>query len=378
MKTIRLARSVVGRREADAVTNVLIDDGYLGMGSEVQRFEIDLAEFLGVSAKNVVCVNSGTSAVMLAAQAVLDPGDEVLVQSLTFVATFQALQASRIIPVACEVLPQTATIDLEDAARRITPRTRAIMPVHYASNPGNLDSIYEFAAVHGLRVIEDAAHAFGCMYRGRLIGSFGDIQCFSFDGIKNITSGEGGAIISADPKVLELVRDARLLGVERDTERRFTGQRSWDFDVKHLGYRCHLSNLLAAIGRTQLKRFPLGFAPKRVALAKLYREMLAASPGLVLFESELGPIVPHIQPVRVLNGLRDKLRLHLQEVGVETGIHYKPNHLLTLFGGGKISLPVTEQIYSELLSLPLHPDLQLDDVAHVCNAIRNFYQKMNQ
>lgn len=378
MNNIRLARSIVGESEVAAVTAILVGDGYLGMGGEVQRFENELAAFLGAPEGNVVCVNSGTSAIMLATQALLKPGDEVLVQSLTFVATFQALQAAGAVPVACEVLPETATIDLNDAARRITSRTRAIMPVHYASNPGDLDAIYRFAAQHGLRVIEDAAHAFGCTYRGRQIGSFGDVQCFSFDGIKNITSGEGGAIVSADPVVLGRVKDARLLGIERDTERRFAGQRSWEFDVKRLGHRCHMSNVLAAIGRVQLQRFAGEFAPRRVALAQRYRELLAQIPGLALFETDLGPIVPHLQPVRVLAARRDALRAYLQAAGIETGIHYKPNHLLTLFGGGQISLPVTEQVFAELLSLPLHPGLQDADVVRVCGAIRNFFGQINK
>ena len=378
MNNVRLARSIVGEREAAAVAQILIGDGYLGMGAEVQRFETELAAFLGVPTGHVVCVNSGTAAIMLATQAVVAPGDEVLVQSLTFVATFQALQAAGAVPVACEVLPETATIDLVDAARRITSRTRAIMPVHYASNPGDLDAIYRFAAQHGLRVIEDAAHAFGCTHRGRMIGSFGDVQCFSFDGIKNITSGEGGAVVSADPVVLERVKDARLLGIERDSERRFAGQRSWEFDVKRPGHRCHMSNVLAAIGRVQLQRFAGEFAPQRVALARRYWELLAPIPGLALFATDLGPIVPHLQPVRVLGGRRDALRTHLQAAGVETGIHWKPNHLLTLFGGGKTPLPVTEQVYGELLSLPLHPGLQPEDVERVCSAVQNFFSLINR
>ena len=372
MNTVRLARSIVGENEAEAVARVLTADGYLGMGSEVQRLETELAEFFGLPANNVACVNSGTTALTLAAQAALDPGDEVLVQSLTFVATFQALLAAGVVPVSCEVIPDTVTIDLEDAARRLNPRTRAVMPVHYASNPGDLDAIYRFAAQHGLRVIEDAAHAFGCTHAGRKIGSFGDVQCFSFDGIKNITSGEGGAVISRDLALMERVKDARLLGIEKDTERRFAGERSWEFDVKRSGHRAHMSNVLAAIGRVQLKRFVSEFAPQRVALATRYRQRLGSVPGLALLQTELGPVVPHIQPLRVMDGRRDALRTHLLGKGIESGIHYKPNHLLTLFGGGRTSLPITEKLYGELVSLPLHPGLQIADVDRVCDAVLKF------
>ncbi len=368
---IRLSRSIVGRAEADAASRVILDDGYLGMGAEVALFEADLAAYLGVGAAQVSCVSSGTAAVQLAVQAVVEPGDEVLVQSLTFVATFQAIAAAGAVPVACDVTPATVTIDLADAARRCTPRTRAIMPVHYASNPGDLDAIYAFARERGLRVIEDAAHAFGCTYNGRKIGSAADVACFSFDGIKNITSGEGGAVVTSDPLINARVRDARLLGVEKDSEKRYRGQRSWDFDVSRQGYRYHMSNIFAAIGRTQLARLDREFAPARVALAGRYRAALGDAPGVRLFDTALGPVVPHIQPVRILDGRRDAVREQLEAARIQTGIHYKPNHLLTRFGGGTPPLPVTEALYDELLSLPLHPGVTAADVDRVCGIVRS-------
>ena len=359
--SIRLAKSVIGRAEADAVTRVLLEDGYLGMGREVQRFEEEIAAFLGIDRSRVACVASGTAAVHLAVQAIVPPGGEVLVQSLTFVATYQAIHAAGAVPVSCEVRPDTVRIDLDDAERRVTAKTRAIMPVHYASNPAGLDDVYRFAERHGLRVIEDAAHAFGCRHDGRLVGTFGDTACFSFDGIKNITSGEGGVVVTSDAEVARRVSDARLLGVERDAERRFAGERSWEFDVRAPGYRYHMSNVHAAIGRVQLRRFPSEFAPRRQALARRYRARLADVPGIQLLDADLDAIVPHMQPIRVLGGRRDALRARLESAGIGTGIHYKPNHLLTLFGNGHPRLPVTEQLYEELLSLPLHPEL--DDAA---------------
>lgn len=358
--------------EAGAVSRVLLEDGYLGMGKEVQTFEEEIAQFLGIPREWVVCVNSGTAALHLAVQAVTQPENEVLVQSLTFVATFQAIAAAGARPIACEVLTETITLDLGDAEKRVTPNTRAVMPVHYASNPGDLEGIYAFAGRHGLRVIEDAAHAFGCLYKGRKIGSVGDIVCFSFDGIKNITSGEGGAVVTKDPEVAQRVRDARLLGIERDTEKRYAGQRSWEFDVHYRGYRYHLSNVLAAIGRVQLQRYPEEFAPQRVALAQLYRRRLAEVSGLRLLKTNLDEVVPHIQPVRVLGGHRDALKEFLGKQGIETGIHYLPNHLLSFFDGGRLHLPVTELLYSELLSLPLHPELTETEVGWICDQVAAF------
>jgi dTDP-4-amino-4,6-dideoxygalactose transaminase len=369
---IHISRAVVGAAELEGMGRVMREDGYLGMGREVRAFEQELQEYLGGGDRQVICLNSGTAALHLAVAAVTDPGDEVLVQSLTFVATFQAISAAGAVPVACEVYPETATLDLEDAARRVTPRTRAVMPVHYASNPGDLEAMYGFARRYGLRVIEDAAHAFGCTYEGRKIGSFGDLACFSFDGIKNITSGEGGAVVTSDPGVIQAVQDARLLGVQRDTEKRYQGARSWEFDVQQQGYRYHLSNLFAAIGRVQLRRFEGEFKPRRLALARTYRGAFAGLGDVQLLHGDPGPIVPHIFPIRVLNGKRDGLRQFLLDRGIECGIHYKPNHLLSLYGGGRERLPVTERLYEELLTLPLHAALQDEEIGQVTAAVTEF------
>ncbi|MBI5050050.1 MAG: DegT/DnrJ/EryC1/StrS family aminotransferase [Nitrospirae bacterium] len=369
-KTIRLSKSIVGSTEKDAIACV-IDDSYLGMGSFVHEFEERLKKYL--EAKHVICINSGTAALHLALMSAgLKQGDEVLVQSLTYISSFQAITAAGLKPVPCEVIPEICTIDLRDAGKRITNRTKAIMPVHYASRVGNLDEIYEFAREYHLRVIEDAAHAFGTIYKGRKVGSFGDIVCFSFDGIKNITSGEGGAVITSDDAVAQFVKDARLLGVHKDTEKRYEGQRSWEFDVTHQGYRYHMSNLFAAVGIVQLNRFEKEFKPKRQMIAKRYHEALSGIRGIILFPDDYDEIVPHIFPIRVLNGKRDGLRQYLLDNSIECGIHYYPNHLLTYYGARKGELPVTERIYSELLTLPIHPDLTLEEQDYVIEKVKTF------
>jgi dTDP-4-amino-4,6-dideoxygalactose transaminase len=290
---------------------------------------------------------------------------------LTFVASFQAITAAGAKPVACDIDPETLLIDLKDAANRLTKKTRVIMPVHYSGGVGALQSVYAFAKKHQLRVIEDAAHAFGTMYRGKKIGSFGDIVCFSFDGIKNITSGEGGTIVTKDRKVAEFVKDARLLGVCKDTVMRYKGQRSWEFEVSHQGYRYHMSNLFAAIGRVQLKKFSR-FAAARQALAKKYQKALSGIPGVELLPRDYSKVVPHIFPILVKNGRRDQLRFFLQKKNIETGINYYPNHYLKFFAKKNVRLPVTESIYNEILSLPLHPDVIPVDQNKVIRAILSF------
>lgn len=377
MANMRLSRSIVGEAEAEAAVRVITEDGYLGMGAEVQRFEADIAAYLGIAHESVIVVNSGTAALHLAVEAVCAPGDAVLVPSLTFVASFQAITAARCVPIACDVYPHSATIDLDDAARRLTDTTRAIMPVHYASNPWQLDKIYAFAAQYGLRVVEDAAHAFGCLRDGKKIGSMGDMVCFSFDGIKNITSGEGGCIVAHDAEAARLCADARLLSVAGDTEQRYAGGRSWDFDVARQGWRFHMSNIMAAIGRVQLARLDAEFAPARRMLADLYRKRLTDVAGVALLHEDMSSwIVPHIFPVRILHERKDAVREALAHEGIPTGVHYKPNHLLTYFakpstGPDAAPLPVTEMLYDELLTLPLHPGLNTDDVERVCRVLTN-------
>ena len=368
---IRLSRSIVGEAEAEAVRRVLLEDGYLGMGAETRLFEEELAVYLGRGPDEIISVNSGTAALHLSVQALLEPGDEVLVPSFTFVASFQSVGAAGCVPVPCEVREKDALLDARDAERRITERTRAVMPVHYASNPACLEEIYALADKHKLRVIEDAAHAFGCRRRGRLVGSFGDVVCFSFDGIKNITCGEGGCIVTGDRDIAAKCRDARLLAVRNDTEARFSGVRSWDFDVTDQGWRFHLSNIMAAVGRTQLRRLEGEFGPSRKRFAALYRELLAAVPGIAL--PSVDPeddIIPHIFPVRVTNERRDAVKAALAAAGIPTGMHYKPNHLLSRYGGGKQRLPVTERLYAELVTLPLHPGLSEYELRTICRILR--------
>jgi len=366
---IRLSKSVVGKTESAAVAHVINDIGYLGMGEIVGLFEKDLENYIGGGMK-CICVNSGTAALHLAIQAVTKPGDEVLVPSFTFVATYQAITAAGCVPISCEIDSSSLLLDLKDAERRITPRTKVLLPVYFASNLALLEEYRKFARKHHLRLIEDAAHAFGCRHNGQLVGSSGDIVCFSFDGIKNITSGEGGAIFTADPKVINAVSDARLLGVMKDSEKRYKGQRSYVFDVVAQGYRYHMSNIFAAIGRVQLSRFEKEFAPKRQHIAKLYTQLLCNSKNVCLIPMNYDEIVPHIFSVLMLHGKRDALIKQLKKYDIQYGIQYRPNHLLTYFKTD-YALPVTEDVYSRIISLPMHPELADEDVKLICSIINN-------
>lgn len=368
MRDLRLSKSCISQEEKRAVMSVL-DRGYLGMGPEVRDFENELTSFFG---RPAICIVNGTAAIHLALQGIgIKSGDEVLVQSLTYVASFQAITAAGGIPIACDFDPDTGCIDLIDARKRVSDKTKAIMPVHYAGGVGNLDELYNFAEEYDLRVVEDAAHAFGTEYKGSKVGSFGDIACFSFDGIKNITSGEGGCVVADDPKVLERIRDARQLGVEQDSERRFAGLRSWNPNVLDQGWRYHMSDIMAAIGRVQLKNF--GYhKTNRQSLAKEYSAILAEEPLVTLFNHDYANVVPHIYVVILDSSVdRSKLMDTLSKSGIPTGIHYKPNHLLSFFyRKGIQALPNTDEYSSRLLTLPLHPELTRDDIKYISTELR--------
>lgn len=366
-RMMRLSKSCLGNAEKQAVMEVL-DREFLGMGAKVQHFEQALTEFFG---RPAVCVVNGTAALHLALQASgISVGDEVLVPSLTYVASFQAISATGAKPVSCDVNPRTLTLDWRDAELRLTHQTCAVMPVHYSGGVGDLDGIYAFSRKHNLRVIEDAAHAFGTTHNGKRVGSFGDIACFSFDGIKNITSGEGGCIVTDDEQVLQQVRDARLLGVEKDSERRYMGERSWEFDVLAQGWRYHMSEIMAAIGLVQLGRIE-EFTEKRRLLARRYDELLARTNRLISLPHDYTAVVPHIYPILLPEGTdRNVVRSRMLDAGIQTGVHYQPNHVLSYFGHGKtLPLPVTDNISPKLLSLPLHPDLSLADIDYCASKL---------
>jgi perosamine synthetase len=371
---IKVSQGVMGKEELAEVKEAF-DYGYFGMAYKVIEFEEALKKYLG--AKYVIAVSNCTSALHLAVDALdIGKGDEVILPSLTFVGAFQAITATGATPVPVDIYPGTLLIDVEDVKRKITPRTKAVMPVHYTGNPCNLDALAKIAAGHKLRIIEDAAHAFGSYYKGRKIGSFGDVICFSFDSIKNITCGEGGAVICQEPGLADILRQKRMCGIKRPTSTSATWkERAPIFEVNMQGYRYHMSNINAAIGLAQLKKIN-SFIARRQEICRKYDRAFKSIPQISCLTINYDNIAPHIYVIRVMNGLRDKLMEYLKGLDIETGINYMPNHLHKFFARKKASLPETEKAYSEILTIPLHCGLSDDDVNKVIQGVTEGLEKL--
>ena len=365
---VRLSKCSISDAEINAVTRVMKAE-YLGMGSTVQDFEHAIKKYLDTSME-VICVNTGTSALEIALSSLdIGVGDEVLVPSLTYIGTFQAISATGATPVACEIEKSSFFLNLEDAKNKITNNTKAIMPVHYASSSQGMSAIYELASNFGLRVIEDAAQAFGCTRDHKKVGTSGDILCFSFDGIKNITCGEGGAVLTSDQEVAQRVKDGRLLGVLKDSDKRYKGTRSWDFDVQNQGFRFHMSNINAAIGMVQLSRVE-DFKVRRQKIAKNYIDAFSLMNDVQPLNIKYDQIIPHIFVVKANS--RNELREYLTNNEIECGLHYKPNHMLSKYNNG-IRLPITEYCYERAITLPCHVDMTEVEQQFVIDKVKEFY-----
>jgi perosamine synthetase len=364
---IPVQRPYLGEEELAAVRDVFASR-WLGMGPLTAAFEQALQEFLGV--KHVIAVNTGTSALHLALDALnLQPQDEVLLPSLTFIASAQAVLAAGASPVFCEVHPETLNMDAADASRRVTEHTRAIMPVHYAGLACEMNELLSLARKLGLGVVEDAAHAFGSLYQGRKVGTLGDATCFSFDPIKNITCGEGGAVATADDAIASRVRRKRVLGMDSDGWNRHKERRR-HYDIVSTGFRYHMSDINAAIGLRQLARLEQ-FKQWKQEIVRRYDAAFAELSGVkTLRHSE--ETFPFMYVLRVPDGRRDPLMHYLKNRNIESGIHYIPNHLQPLFRDQRQQLPVTEQLFKEILTLPLYWEMTESDVDSVISAVRSF------
>jgi len=367
---IPVSRPTLSSQELSAVGDVF-DTGWLGMGNTTYEFEKAVADRVG--GRHVIAVNSGTSALHIALDAYgVGPDDEVIVPSLTYAACIQAILAVGAVPVMCESDPETLLVDPNDVAARMTKRTRAIMPVHYCGQACDMDVLLALAESHQCWIVEDAAHAFGATYKGKLVGSFGHATCFSFDPIKIITCGEGGAVVVDDDAVADRIRQKRILGIDKETWHRYHNQRALSYAVVTNGYRYHMPNFCAAIGLAQLEKLSV-FIDRRRSVCRQYDAAFNELKGVRPLRVDYTAAAPFMYVLRVPGGRREAFIAALKKCGVDTGIHYIPNHQHPHFAAfSRGPLPVADRLGEEIVTLPLFSDISDADVDTVISAVRAF------
>jgi dTDP-4-amino-4,6-dideoxygalactose transaminase len=366
------SQPTIGQEEIDEVVDTLRSD-WITTGPKTKAFEEQFGAYVGAPGGTSLMLSSCTAGLHLALAALgIGPGDEVIVPSLTFAATANVAVHLGAKPVLVDIEPDTMCIDPEAVAAAITPATRAIVPVHYAGHPADLDALDALAERHQLALVEDAAHAVPARYRGTMIGSRPTLASFSFYPTKNLTTGEGGAL-TGDPALLERARVLALHGMSRDAWKRFGRGGSWEYDVVAAGYKCNMTDIQAALGTHQLRKLD-GFHARRQAIARRYTEAFADVPALEP-PTERDDVMSswHIYVLRLrLEHLRIDRNAFidaLKERNIGTSVHYKPLHMMSYyaerFGHHPDDLPVSRDAFERMMSIPLSPRLSDGDVEDV-------------
>ncbi|MFE3129698.1 DegT/DnrJ/EryC1/StrS family aminotransferase [Streptomyces hydrogenans] len=336
----------------------VLESGQYGHTDVTEQFEHKVADFLGVP--DAVAVSSGTAALHSALLAAgVGPGRDVVVPSMTFCATVQAILAAGATPRFVDISPSTLCVTADFLMEAVTETTAAVVPVLFGGRAVDLTAVQEHLDARGIAVIEDAAHAFGSRIGSRRVGTTGVLTCFSFGPIKNLTCGQGGMVIPRTPEEANLLRRLRLLGVVQSQSERAN---TTTYRVAGFGLRYQLSGINAAIGLAQLDRFATTELARR-RLWHAYRDRLAVLDGVTLVDVDPDHAVPHLCQVRVQR--RDAVFAELRAKNIGVGVHYPPNHLQPAFATWRRSLPATEEAGAEILSLPFHQHLTPDDIEHV-------------
>lgn len=368
-------RADLGEEEVQAVADV-IRSGWLTMGAKTFEFEKQFAHYVGAS--HAIAVSSCTAALHLALEAVgVKHGDEVLVPTTTFTATAEVVTYFGARPVFVDVDPNMMNLDPVDAERRITPRTKAIIPVHLAGTPCDMREIAEIARRHGIRVIEDAAHALPSSYHTQKVGSISDLTAFSFYATKTLTTGEGGMITTEDAECAKRLQVMRLHGIARDAWKRYSAEGSWFYEVLEAGYKYNLTDLQAALGLAQLAKCDAMFAGRQ-RVAERYTEAFEGIAALQV------PSVPddrttswHLYILRLNpDGLRIDRNQFIRELadrGVSTSVHFIPLHLQPVyqrdFGYKAGDYPVAEREFQRSLSLPIYSSMREEEIEYVISCV---------
>lgn len=368
---VPLADVKLGIEEDNAVLEVL-RSGWLTMGEVTQAFEQELAAFVG--ARHAFAVNNATAALHLACMAVgLGEGDEVIVPSLTFVATANAVRYTGAKVVFADIESEDwLCICPQSIEEKITERTKAIMVMHYAGFACNMPAILRIAEKYKLMIIEDAAHAIGASLEGKALGTWGDVGCYSFFGNKNMTTAEGGMVVTNDDHLAEKVRILRSHGMTTLTWDRFKGHAS-TYDVVALGYNYRIDEIRAAIGREQLKKLPAGNARREVLVGRYRQAFAEKAPSLGLpFSEKRGVSSQHIFPVLLPEGVdRESFREKMKQDGIQTSFHYPPVHHFAIYRQDGEELWMTENVARRQVTLPLFPGMTDEQQDWVIESVVN-------
>jgi dTDP-4-amino-4,6-dideoxygalactose transaminase len=373
----------IGEEEIAEVVDAL-RSGWVTTGPKARRFEEDFVAFLGDPALHAVAVNSATAGLHLALEALgVGPGDEVVTTTHTFTATAEVVRYLGADVKLVDIDPATLNIDPRAVEAAVGPRTKAILPVHYGGLAADMTSILEIARRHGLKVVEDAAHALPATHRGARVGTLAsDATVFSFYANKTITTGEGGMLVTRDPELARRARVMRLHGMNRDAFDRFTASvPSWYYEVVAPGFKYNLTDIAAALGIHQLKK-ARAFQIKRAAIAARYDAAFAALPLVLPPRPPAGELHAwHLYALRLADGAagagiaRDRFIERLFELGIGCSVHYIPLHLHPYwrdrYGLAPAMFPQSQRAFERLVSLPIYTRMSAADVERVVGAVRS-------
>ena len=367
---IPLFKPTFGDAEKAALCDT-IDSEWVGRGPRSIEFEGRFAEFIGVD--YAVALNSATASLHLGLLCAEVEGQEVLTSSLTWVSSTQSILLAGGRPVFCDMEPDTLNISVEDVERKITPTTRAIVVTHYGGQSCDMDPILKLAADHGLTVVEDAAHGCGGTYRGRQLGSMGHMGCFSFQATKNMTTGDGGMLVTNDRAIADRIRKLRWCGITKPTWERFRPNqlhRSWLYEVEEVGWKYEMNDLAAALGLAQMDSLEANNQRRRELMAR-YREAFAELPGVECLAARDYAVSSCYNAVVQVDD-RDALYAHLDASDIDSNVHFFPNHLYKIFRSYTTRLPVAEAVWQRILSIPLYPKLADEQQDRVIAAVRAY------
>lgn len=369
---------LLGEDELQAVKEAF-DRSWIGLGPKVNEFEDAWRNHLG--SREAIALNSATAALHLALSVFRFPaGKKVLVPSLTFAATASAVLYNQLVPVFVDSNPLTLGMDMEDLEKKVDKDCVAVMPVHYAGHPVQMEELVSWAGKHNLKVIEDCAHTSGARYEGKPLGLWGDIGCFSFEEKKLMTTGDGGMMCSDDIGLLSDVRARRWVGIDRDSwksHQSYTAvnndSRHWFYEINILGYKYNMNDLAASIGLVQLTKLKEMNARRAEIVARYMNGIANLNDIELLLPFDPGRYDYHFFGIRT--DCRDEMIVHLKSEGIPTSCHYTPLSQQPLFKEWGLNCPYIESEFNRMLSLPLHPSLSDDEVDYVIDAIVSFGQR---